>query len=140
LCLERLRKSLSPNLEVELLEDYQLQVEHALDLVGRARVLFIDASVGCQPPFEISSLQAGRDASFSTHALSPQSLLQVYTQLQDTAPPTCTMLAIRGERFELGEPLSKRATAHLDQALPWIMAWLHQQRHEFAVSAELNAQ
>ena len=32
---------------VELLEDYQLQVEHTLDLVGRERVLFVDASGGC---------------------------------------------------------------------------------------------
>jgi hydrogenase maturation protease len=29
---------------VELLVDYQLQPEHALDLVGRDEVLFVDAS------------------------------------------------------------------------------------------------
>jgi len=28
---------------VELLEDYQLQVEHTLDLADRERVLFVDA-------------------------------------------------------------------------------------------------
>ncbi|MDP2785684.1 MAG: Ni/Fe hydrogenase, partial [Sulfurimicrobium sp.] len=32
---------------VELLTDFQLQVEHAVDLQGRERVLFIDASVSC---------------------------------------------------------------------------------------------
>jgi hypothetical protein len=31
--------------QVELLTDFQLQIEHALDLVGRARVVFVDASV-----------------------------------------------------------------------------------------------
>ena len=35
---------------VEFLEDFQLQVEHALDLVGRERVLFVDASVDCATP------------------------------------------------------------------------------------------
>lgn len=30
---------------VELLTDFQLQVEYALDLAGRRRVIFVDASV-----------------------------------------------------------------------------------------------
>ena len=42
---------------VEGLEDYQLQVEHALDLVGRRRVLFVDASRVALPPFETSAVE-----------------------------------------------------------------------------------
>jgi len=39
---------------MECLTDFQLQVEHALDLVGRERVLFVDAALGLQTPFEVS--------------------------------------------------------------------------------------
>ena len=92
--------------DIEFLDDYQLMVEHVLDLDGRSRVLFIDASLGCAPPFETLSLRAAADGSLSSHALSPQALLQVYRELHDDDPPPCTLLAIRGLRFELGEPPS----------------------------------
>ena len=78
LCIERLRATPGPSGRVDYLDDYQLQIEHALDLVGRQRVLFIDASLSCLAPFEVTQLLAEHDASFTTHALSPQALLQVY--------------------------------------------------------------
>jgi hypothetical protein len=34
------------------------------------------------------------------------------------------LLAIRGERFELGEPPGEAALVHLDAALRWAQAWL----------------
>jgi hydrogenase maturation protease len=124
MCIELLRAALGGRDDVECLEDYQLQIEHALDLVGRQRVLFVDASLSCSAPFEISALQAARDASMTSHALSPQALLQVYRELQGQDPPPCTQLAIRGQRFGLGEPVSPAARAHLDAALRWAQAWL----------------
>jgi hydrogenase maturation protease len=124
LFVERLRAALAPAAAVEFLDDYQLQVEHALDLVGRQRVLFVDASRTCGESFEVTPLHAGRDASFTTHAMSPQALLQVFLDLEGRDPPPCTMLAIRGERFELGEAPSPAALAHLAAALEWVRAWL----------------
>lgn len=124
LCIERLRDLRVPAASVEYLDDYQLQIEHALDLVGRQRVLFVDASLSCQAPFEVTPLRAVQDASFTTHALSPQALMQVFRDLRGEEPPPCTLLAIRGERFELGEPPSPSALAHLAAALQWAEAWL----------------
>lgn len=103
---------------VEVIEDMQLQPEHALDLAGRAHVLFVDASLTAAAPFELLPLAPARDASFSTHAMSPQALLQVALELDGRAPPA-TLLAIRGERFGLGAPPSPAALAHLDAALAW---------------------
>jgi hydrogenase maturation protease len=123
---ERLQAELEHHEDVEILVDFQLQVEHALDLVGRQRVLFVDASLTAQGPFEVTALQARHDDSFTTHALSPQAVLQVYQQLHSTSPPACTLLAIRGERFELGESPSAPALAHLDAALAWARAWLRE--------------
>ncbi len=124
LCVERLRIALGPSARVEFLDDYQLQIEHALDLVGRQRILFVDASLSCRAPFEVTQLLARQDASVTSHALSPQALLQVYCDLRGEAPPPCTLLAIRGERFELGEPPSASAMAHLEAALQWAQEWL----------------
>lgn len=124
LCVERLSTALAGRDDIEFLDDYQLMVEHALDLQGRERVLFIDASLGCAPPFETLALLPAADGSLSSHALSPQALLQVYRELQDEDPPPCTLLAIRGERFELGAPPSAAALAHLDAALTWAQRWL----------------
>ncbi len=42
--------------ELELLTDFQLQVEHALDLQGRARVVFVDASVSAAAPFAYAAV------------------------------------------------------------------------------------
>ena len=121
LCAQRLRAS---RVDVECLDDFQLQAEHALDLVGRQRVLLVDASLCCRAPYETTVLRPGRDDSVTTHALSPQALLGVYRQVRGEVPPPCTLLAIRGERFELGEPPSPEALAHLDAALAWAKAWL----------------
>jgi len=126
LCLAALREQLPDSWQdqVDFLEDYQLQIEHALDLVGRQRVLFIDASLNCPAPFQVVALRPAQDASLTTHALSPQALLQVYLEVQGTAPPPCTLLAIRGEQFELGAPPSPAALAHLKSALAWASQWL----------------
>jgi hydrogenase maturation protease len=133
LCIERLRGLGLSAERVEYLEDFQLQVEHALDLQGRERVLLVDASLSCTAPFEVTCLHGARDASLGSHALSPAALLQVYSELRGEAPPPCTLLAIRGERFELGQPPSALALANLDAALQWATAWL-QGSEAFAVS------
>jgi hydrogenase maturation protease len=126
LCIDQLRTAFEANSAVEFLDDYQLQVEHALDMVGRTRILFVDACLNCTAPFEATPLQAVQDASFTTHAMSPQALMQVFVDLQGTAPPPCTMLAIRGEGFELGEPPSAMALENLKAATQWAQTWLQQ--------------
>ncbi len=110
--------------EVECLTDFQLQVEHALDLQGRSRVLFVDASVDAAPPCTLSRVEAARDASFTTHAMSPQAVLKVFADIDDGEPPPCWLLAIRGERFELGEDLSESARQSLQAALQLAADWI----------------
>ncbi|RAS17382.1 hydrogenase maturation protease [Paraburkholderia bryophila] len=114
----------SVGIRVDFLEDYQLQIEHALDLTGRERVLFVDASLNCAAPFEVTRLHAARDASFTTHAMSAQSVMQVYRELSGMASPPCTLLAIRGTGFELGESPGRQALINLSQALVWGQHWL----------------
>ena len=109
---------------VECLTDFQLQVEHALDLQGRQRILFVDASVAAETPFTVTRIGPQKDASFTSHAMSPESVLQVYRDLQHDDPPPAWLLAIRGEKFELGEPVSAKAAVNLAAAVAWARAWL----------------
>ncbi|PWB56490.1 MAG: Ni/Fe hydrogenase [Nitrosomonadales bacterium] len=113
LLLERLEALDIPG--AELLTDFQLQVEHAIDLQGRERVLFIDACVSCPPPFAFSRLAPAKDSSFTSHAMSPAAVLQACLELYGEVPPAW-LLAVRGEHFELGEPLSPAAAANLEAA------------------------
>ena len=109
---------------VECLTDFQLQVEHALDLQGRRRVLFVDASLDAPAPCTLARIEAARDASFTTHAMSPQAVLKVYADIEDGEAPTCWLLAIRGDRFELGEDLSAVAEENLKTALQAAAGWI----------------
>jgi len=130
LCVAALQAQLPTALagQVEFLDDYQLNIEHALDLLGRRAVLFIDASLNCAAPFEVSLLQARQDISYTSHALSPEAVLQVFLDTQGGAAPPAHLLAIRGERFGLGEPLSAIAQGHLNAALAWAHTWLASSR------------
>ena len=107
--------------QVNLLTDFQLQIEHALDLDKRQIVLFIDASVSCSEPFEIIKLVADRDDSFTTHAMSPAAVLSVYQQINQQQPPPAYLLAIRGYHFGLGKPLSEAARRNLQKAFIYLI-------------------
>ncbi len=109
---------------VECLTDFQLQVEHALDLHQRKRVLFVDASIDADAPYAVSAVAARRDASFTSHAMTPQAVLQVYVDIEDGPPPPAWLLAIRGESFELGAPVAPPAQNNLEAALRWAANWL----------------
>lgn len=116
LLLERLEAQGFPY-GIECLTDFQLQVEHALDLEGRELALFIDAHLSCQPPFEFTALKPEADRSYTTHAMSPSAVLQVFAEIHHRPPPPAFLLSIRGEQFELGEGLSAEAQANLEAAI-----------------------
>jgi hydrogenase maturation protease len=101
---------------VELLTDFQLQIEHALDLMGRRRVVFVDASVTAPAPFAFARVLPERDATAASHAMSPAAVLDAHRRAFGEPPPAW-VLGIRGERFELGEALSSAAREHLEAAV-----------------------
>lgn len=102
--------------EIEILSDFQLQIEHALDLESRSLVLFIDASVSCVNAYDFTMLEPARDKSYTTHAMSPAAVLDVYQSIKKQAPPPCFLLSIKAEKFKLGEGLSSEAENNLNQA------------------------
>lgn len=102
--------------QFELIEAFQLQIEHSLDMRGRQLVLFIDAGISTRKPFDFYRAQAHDATTPYSHALSPEALLTVYAKLYEEAPPASFVLCIAGDRFELGESLSAQSADRLATA------------------------
>ena len=111
------------SLELTLLTDFQLQVEHVLDLQHQDLVLLVDAHLTTAQPFCFERVTPAPVPSFSTHWVSPGTLLKVAEDLQGASPPTY-LLGIRGYQYELGEALSGDAEEHLNQAIEWVLELL----------------
>lgn len=113
---------------VELLADFQLQIEHALDLQGRSAVLFVDAArPGVLAPgtgVSLSPLYPAPCRTPLSHALPPQAVMGVAAQMLAQVPPA-SLLAIEGARFELGQGLSRPARRHLVRAFALAMDWIN---------------
>jgi hydrogenase maturation protease len=112
--------------QFELLEDFQLQVEHAMDMQGRQLVLFIDAGMATVAPFSFYRAQANDTQVLYSHALAPEALLKVYAQFYQEVPPDVFILCVCGESFELGEGLSPQAVERLASAFEFGKKLLHQ--------------
>lgn len=102
--------------DVELLTDFQLQVEYAAEIQGRATVIFVDACVSGPEPYAFAPVEAAEDDSYSSHALSPAAVLHACRKLFGD-PPAAWTLAIRGYAFDLGAAPSRQARSNLESAL-----------------------
>ena len=109
---------------IELIEDYQLQVEHVTDLVGRSAILFIDADVSCAAPFHFSRINSEHDHSYTSHAMTPSALLHTFRKVYGSDAPPTFVLRIRGYDFELGNPLSGEAAENLAMASAKVREWV----------------
>ena len=112
--------------QFELLEEFQLQVEHAMDMKDRQLVVFIDASINTRTPFSFYRAQANDTPVLYSHALAPEALLKVYAQFYQQEPPAVFILGVCGESFELGEGLSVQAGERLAAAFEFSKKLLHQ--------------
>ena len=101
---------------IEIIEDFQLNIEHVTDFRGQTPLLFVDASVAIERGFEVEQIAPSKDGNFSTHAISPQALLNVHQQTTSEAHPPAFLLHIAAQRFTLGEPLGSTALEALDEA------------------------
>jgi len=64
----------------------------------------------------MQSLEARRDDTFTTHAMSPASVLAVFKQIHDREPPPAYLLTIRAYEFGLGRQMSAQAETNLQKA------------------------
>ena len=118
LLVEQFRQS-DPT-HVCLQTDMQLLIEHVTDLHGYNEVVFADADVCCAEPFQFTAIQAQKDDSYTSHALTPAALLYVYQQVYQCDTPNAFLLRIRGYNFALGDSLSDQAADNLNAAVRYI--------------------
>jgi hydrogenase maturation protease len=106
--------------DVQVIEDFQLQIEHALDLEGADLALFVDAGKNTPAPFAFAEIEPKRGATHTTHALAPEAVLDVYARALGRAAPPAFTLCVRGEQFELGQGLSPEASERLEAAWSFV--------------------
>jgi len=105
--------------------NYQLNAEDALAVAESGQVVFVDAAKEGPAPFEFRPLAPQKEISFSTHAMSAESVLALADELYGARPPAW-LLAIRGEAWEPNEPPTAAARSHLAAARDFLQAWLRE--------------
>jgi hydrogenase maturation protease len=112
--------------QFELLEDFQLQVEHATDMIGRDLVLFIDAGLDTRAPFSFYRAAANNSRTLFNHAITPEAVLSTYWQIYQQQSPPAFILCVRGEQFELGDPPTPEAEQHMKLAMEFLQELLQE--------------
>jgi hydrogenase maturation protease len=110
--------------DVRVETDFQLQPEHAADLVDCDAAIFVDAAVDAPEPFGFRRLTPARDRTFTTHAMSPESVLAAYRDAFGAEPPPAYALAVRGDSFDLGTGLSLAAMDRIVDAAAFLESLL----------------
>lgn len=103
---------------VTTVEDFQLQLEHAVDLKGADLALFLDASVAAPAPFAFTETAPRTGLTHTSHAMAPEAVLDVFVRVMGETAPPAFVLAMRGEAFELGTGLGDAAQERLEAA--WV--------------------
>jgi hydrogenase maturation protease len=106
---------------VSVESEYQLQIENAEAVARYERVLLVDADRAGPEPFSMRRLYPGKSGvTFSTHSVSPESVLALSRALFD-AEPEAWILGIRGYEFDdFGEGLSPRGQSNLAAAIEFV--------------------
>jgi hydrogenase maturation protease len=99
----------------------QLNIEDALTCSHYDTVVFVDASENAAPPFEFTEL--GLEMAFTTHEMSPASVLGLTDELY-ARRPRAWLMAIRGYEWNLAEGLSLQAEENVRPAAEFLIKFL----------------
>jgi hydrogenase maturation protease len=99
--------------------NYQLNAEDALEASHHDIVVFLDASQDHGEPFRFAAIQSSPRVSFSTHSMSPESVLALCRDLCG-AEPAGRLLTIRGYSWEPNEAMTAGAHRNLEAARAWL--------------------
>lgn len=95
---------------------YQLNIEDAAAIADFDITIFVDASRADGEPFLFAPIQPNPAQSFTTHSVSPASLLALCRELYGRTP-LVYLLQIKGYHWEFGEGLSPEAAQNLEKSL-----------------------
>ena len=109
---------------VSVVEDFQLQIEHALDLQGHDLALFADAGFGTPAPFAFFQTAPRAGMDYSSHKLAPEAVLDIFQRVMGETPPPAFVLSVAGEDFSVGKSLSPAAAQRLELASDFLLQLL----------------
>ncbi|HQO03060.1 MAG TPA: hydrogenase maturation protease [Spirochaetota bacterium] len=101
--------------------NYQLNIEDAVAVAGSDAVIFVDAALHVDEPFAFCRLTPAREITFTTHAMSPESVLALCEDIYGKTPPAY-ILAIKGYEWEMAAPMTEPANENLEKAYSFIRA------------------
>jgi len=104
-------------------DNYQLNIEDALDVADHDVVWFVDAARAGPAPFAVEALAPAAMLEFTSHLVRPEAILAMAHRYYGAAPQAF-LLGIRGYDFEFVEALSASATDNLQLAVEMLTEWL----------------
>lgn len=103
--------------------NYQLNIEDADNISGSDFVVFVDASIEAAEPFSFKKVEPAAEITFTTHSMSPESVIALCSDLHGRAPEAYVM-AIRGYEWEFLEGLSSKAKDNFQDAYQFLVGWI----------------
>jgi hydrogenase maturation protease len=97
-------------------DNYQLNIEDAMDVAAHDIVWFIDAARTGPSPYSVRVVSPSPSIEFTSHIVRPEAVLAIASQCYG-ASPQAFLLAIRGYEFEFTEALTSGAKDNLSAAL-----------------------
>ncbi len=97
-------------------DNYQLNIEDALEVAEHDVVWFVDAAKAGPSPYDVRDLSPAPMIEFTSHIVRPEAILAIARQYYGRSPQAF-LLAIRGYQFEFVEELTVGASDNLRAAL-----------------------
>jgi hydrogenase maturation protease len=111
--------------------NYQLNIEDAELVSNSDCVVFVDATMSGDEAFTFTEIEASNDITFTTHAMSPESVLALCQELYDKSVKAY-VLAVRGYGWNFQEGLTPEAEINLGKAFNFLLhkidEFLHDER------------
>jgi hydrogenase maturation protease len=104
-------------------DNYQLNIEDAIDVAAHDVVWFVDATKAGPAPYTVSEVVPSGTIAFTSHIVRPEAILAIAHQCYGGAPQAF-MLAIRGYAFEFVEELTPHAAENLEAAMAMLTGWI----------------
>jgi hydrogenase maturation protease len=95
--------------------NYQLNIEDAHTILESDVVIFIDASIDAEEPFSFKKIYPSAEITFTTHSMSPESVLALSKEIYDKDIEAYVM-AVRGYEWEFNEGFSSKAVHNFNEA------------------------
>jgi len=112
-------------------ENYQLNIEDAMDVASHDIVWFIDAAKTGQSPYSVRAVSPSSTIEFTSHIVRPEAILAIARQCYGGSPQAF-LLVIRGYEFEFIEALTPGAKDNLHAAVAMLTDRIRSLQGEFA--------